>query len=114
MAVEDLGFVLALTGSLSGSVLGFILPAVVSLTLRPLKQRYRNLSKAINVGDRLVTAKKLHDLVMPVFLILFGTSALIFGVVQSIEEVSADGICQPEPNRASAMDPVVFNCSTRT
>lgn len=90
----DLRIVLALTGALAGSMLGYILPSVVYIKtyetdwlqmkniLNPSSNMYRPLLK-----DRLKAIKRF---LLPLALLIFGLVAMVIGVVTILYDVAGE------------------------
>jgi sodium-coupled neutral amino acid transporter 11 len=94
IAFGDLRIVLALTGALAASMLGYILPAVVYIktyetewlvmlnSIMPSSNSYKPLFK-----DRIVAT---HQFLLPVALFVFGVMAMVIGVATVIYDITQE------------------------
>mmetsp|Transcript_33960 Transcript_33960/g.89450 ORF Transcript_33960/g.89450 Transcript_33960/m.89450 type:complete len:523 (-) Transcript_33960:266-1834(-) len=77
MFVDELGFVMSITGNVAGSLLGFIIPGLISLSPAVRPGLY-------NAGTKVLSV----DTIGPLLLVAFGSVAAVLGVVTSIPGMS--------------------------
>lgn len=77
MFVDELGFVMSITGNVAGSLLGFIIPGLISLSPAVRPGLY-------NAGTKVLSV----DTIGPLLLVAFGSVAAVLGVVTSVPGMS--------------------------